>query len=232
VASIGRQPRDRRDDRGIAELEFLADGRPVRIGGEPRQVDGAGDPEDPIVRNAHLAAPRLDHPGRREHRGGTAIERRAKPVTPDRSQIMEGPHHRRPASLSPLGSGQHREPVIVRMVRVHHINMLVAHERPQPQDVARQRARPPARVHVQTVDHLEPRLLRLGLETVSRDQPQQDAMAACAQTRDEVDDRIGAAGPPAVGGKMQNRQRRHEASDTSAATRAPTSAAEISRMHG
>src|SRR2546430_1771451 len=83
VAAIGRQPRDRRDDRRIAELELLADRRPIRVRGEPRQVDRARNPEDPLSRNADLAAPRLDHPGHREHRGGAAIESRAEPVASD-----------------------------------------------------------------------------------------------------------------------------------------------------
>ena len=233
MAAIGRQPRDRRDDRRIAELELLADRRAVGVRGEPRQVDRARNPEDPLGRNADLAASRLDHPGHREHRGGAAIEGGAEPVAPDRSQIVEGPHDRRPAPLRPLGSGEHGEPVIVRVMRVHDVDALVANQRPQPQHVARERARSSARVHAEPLDQLEPRLLRLGLEPVARDDPQQDAVAARAKTGDQVDDRIGAAGPPAISGQVKDGQRRgHESPARSAATRSPTSAAEIPRMHG
>ena len=120
----------------------------------------------------------------------------------------------------------------MRVVRVHDVHVLVADERPHPQHVAGERPWPEASVHVQPVDHLETRLLRLGLEAIARDQPEQDAVTAGAEAGHEVDDRIGTAGPPAVRGQVQDRQPRHEVPDRSAATRSPTAAAEIPRMQG
>jgi len=117
-------------------------------------------------------------------------------------------------------------------MRVHDVDTFVANERAHSQHVVREGARAAARVHVEAVDQFEPRLFRLGLEPVARDHAEQDTMAMRAEARHELNDRIGAARPPAVGRQVQDRQRRHGAAVKSAVIRSPTSAAEIPRMHG
>src|SRR2546426_6018155 len=122
VTAIRRQPRDRDHDRRVAELELFPDRRGVRVSGEPSQVDGARDPEDALRRDPGLAAAGLDLPGDREYRAGTTVECRGEPVALDRAQVVKGSHHWWGAAQRPLGPGEYREPVVMRMVRVHHVH--------------------------------------------------------------------------------------------------------------
>jgi hypothetical protein len=60
VAAVGGQPRDRHDDRRLAELELLADRRAIHLGDEARQVRGPRRPHHARGGHPDLAAPRLD----------------------------------------------------------------------------------------------------------------------------------------------------------------------------
>ena len=59
----------------------------------------------------------------------------------------------------------------------------------------------------EAAERLEAGLARLLLEAVARDETQQDAVPARPQPDGEPDDRLGAAGPPAIGHQMQDRER-------------------------
>ncbi|HTI56434.1 MAG TPA: glycosyltransferase, partial [Verrucomicrobiae bacterium] len=54
---------------------------------------------------------------------------------------------------------------------------------------------------------LEARLARLLLEPVPRDEPEQHAVATRAETGQQPDDRLRAAGPPAIGHQVENGER-------------------------
>jgi hypothetical protein len=118
------------------------------------------------------------------------------------------------------------------MVRVDDVHALVANDGAQPQHVARERARPEASVHLETLDQIDSRLLRLGGESVAGNDPEENAVAPGPQARHELDDRIGAARPPAVRGEVENRERVHAVRDSNASISSPTASAPIPRMHG
>ena len=122
--------------------------------------------------------------------------------------------------------------MVVRVVRVDHVHAFVTDDRAKPQRGARERARPGARGQAEPIHHLDAGFSRLGLESIAGNDPQQHAVAARAQAGHELDDGIGAAGPPAVRGQVQDRQRLHALAASNASTRWPTTSALIPRMHG
>src|SRR2546425_12101417 len=85
-----------------------------------------------------------------------------------------------------------------------HVDALVAHHRAQAPHVTHERERLQAGLEAEAGHDVEARLARLGLEAVARNHAEQHAMAARAEAARELDHRIGAARPPAVGGEVKD----------------------------
>ena len=228
MAAVRRQTRDRDDHRRLAELELVAHGKRVGLAGEAPEVCGARNPVDAVRRDTDLAAARLDLARDREERSGAPIEAAGEPVAPHRAEVVKSPHDGRAQAAAEDCTHDQREPVVVRVMGVNDIDPLTVDHGPQPKGVAEDR--PGAEPEL--FDQLEACLPRLHLEPVAGDHAEEDAMAARAQARRELDRRVGAARPPAVGGKVQDRERRHARTARSASRRSSTAPAPIPRMHG
>src|SRR3989442_15847280 len=116
-----------------------------------------------------------------------------------------------------------------------HVDALVAHHRAQASDVAHERERLQAGLEAEAGHDVEAGLTRRGLEAVARNPSEQHAMAARAEAARELDHRIGAPRPPAVGGEMKDgeaHRARAPATATRRRTRSSTSPAAIPRRHG
>jgi hypothetical protein len=207
VTAVGREARHGDDDRSAPELELLADRLAIGRVTEARQVGGAGNPVHAFGRQANLAAARLDLARHREHGRGAAIERSRRHRALDRAHVVEGADERG-ASIARVTRADHeRQPVVVRVVRVHDVDGFARDQRPQPHHVLGQLDRRQPRAQVQALDERQPRLLRLGLEAVAGRDTEQHVVAERAQPADQADDGIGAARPPSIGREMQDAQR-------------------------
>src|SRR5206468_6328779 len=98
------------------------------------------------------------------------------------------------------------EPVIVGVMGVHDIDALRRHQAPQPPDIAQHPDRGELGLQGEARERLEPRLAGLVLEPAPRDQAEQYAMPAGLESSAELDHRVGASRPPAVGDELEDHE--------------------------
>ena len=228
VPAVRRQTRDRDDHRRVAELELVAHGPRVDHGGEALERHRARDPVDAARRDADLATTCLDLARDREGRGGAPVEPGREPVAFHGAEVVERPHDVRTPAIREDRTRDQREPVVVRVMGVDDVDPLATDRGTQAKRVAGDCARSQR----ESLHELEARLPRLRLESVARDHAETDTVAARPQAGHELDRRVRAARPPAVGRQVQDSERRHARSARSASRRSMTAVASIARMHG
>ncbi len=90
---------------------------------------------------------------------------------------------------------------------VHHVDRLGPHRLADAAQVRERLERIAAHLEREARQGLETRLAGLLLEAVARDEPEQHAVAARAEAGREPDDRLRAAGPPAIGHQVEHGER-------------------------
>src|SRR3989475_12368733 len=79
---------------------------------------------------------------------------------------------------------------------------------------------------------LEARLARLRLEPIARDHAEEDFVAPRSEAGHQLERRVRAAGPPAVGGQVQDPERGHARTARSASRRSTTAGRSEERRVG
>src|SRR5262245_49580672 len=90
---------------------------------------------------------------------------------------------------------------------VNEVDALRADQPAESEDITEHAARLHLRLERQPAEWLEAGVASLGFELPARDDAEQDAMAARAQPARELDHGVGTAGPPPVGGELENDER-------------------------
>ena len=183
---------------------------------EARQVGRAGDPHHALGGQPDLAAARLDLSRHREDDGRAPMQRggRHRRASPSGRCGRSAPaaracRRRRGAGPAATASGRASD---------GRGRCRCAPARTSARSRATSRISGDGRgphAQRQAVHQRQPGLARLGLEAVAGRHAEEHVVAAPPQPADELDDRIGAARPPAVGGQVQHAQRwrRHVARD-------------------
>ena len=183
---------------------------------------------DALGRDAHLAAAPLDLARDREDRRRAPVEPDAEPVAPHRAEVVERSHEPRASATRDGRTRDQPEPVVVGMMGVDDVDPLAPDRGAQAQRVAGRRARGQREPREQ----LEARLARLRLEPIARDHAEEDFVAPRSEAGHQLERRVRAAGPPAVGGQVQDPERGHARTARSAPRRSRTTRASIACMHG
>ena len=197
MAAVGGQARHAADERTGAGAEARPHRRGIDGTGEAldvhdagRAMHGAPEPET-VTAILDLAAHRHEHVRPPVEPGG-------RPSRPHRAPVVKRADQDRPTARG------RAEPVIMRVVGVHHVDRLGPHEGAQPPHVP---AHPPgAKAHLerQPGQGFDAGLARLGLEAVAADQAEENAVTATGEPDEEPDHGIGAARPPAVRHEVQD----------------------------